>query len=595
MKHPRLLLFVSLFFSVAPIVSGSTEPVAQLLEAFLNSGGKSSSIRVGTGLLDSLKELDFYTTGRLSLPLLPSVGVVLDLGGAGAGSPFLPLPAPQRIYFDWTNTGSLSPAAAQAKTMFFRLIQDKFAELFSGDDLDMEDGEKSVDFFSESANDDRKKSLLERVFSFRMTPGLVYALKLFLLLKHAGEHYRKSWRDGKNNSDRFIQGFSYVADVGILTLRLFAAWRRDSRAIGGISAAIEDNMPALGQILRDTSRKCIPASMNPNHDELYLHRKLDGMWKLIVQGDGIVFGPDGSVQRGLGCAVTGLECRSEEEAALLGKFLSQKQINWDKIETQDMQNKPFIVRVAMLAQMYTMQLARLSEEARNQRLAAFEPIRDAIEDIVLRQAQHDFGRIDFDDADAVGVHQQLKTREFRELIGPDKPLGEYNLLPCVVHAGKYVYYCTNETGASDAAKIVAVIFFQALWRYIEVIRGNNEMNAELTAKIMEKERRQKFAQAYLDSPEASFLKLPLGLLMERPTTDFYAIAGQYFKDSAECSKVIKTLISDTVAIHVKAAQRVGNLYREALLNLAEKPKFQALKAGIETDCPQLGAAVVQAK
>ncbi len=587
MKHLRLPLYVALFF-VASSALPTTEPVAQLLEAFLNSGGKSSPLKVGSGLLDSLKELDFYSTGRIALPLPLSVSVVLDLGGAGAGSPFLPLPSPQRIYFDWTDTGSLSPAAAQAKTMFLKMIQDRFAELFSSDDFDVEDGEKSIDFFNESPSADRKKHLLERLFSFRMTPGLVYALKLFLLLKHAGEHYRKSWRDGKNSSNRFIQGFSYVADVGILTLRLFAAWRRDSRAIGGISAAIEENMPSLGELLRNVSRKCIPQSMNPSRDELYLHRKLDSMWKLIVQGDGIVFGPDGSVQRGLGCSVTGLECRSAEEAALLGEFLSQKQINWDKLETQDMPNKPFIVRAAMLAQMYAMQLGRLPEKARDERLAKFEPVRDAIEDIVMRQGLHDFGRFDFEAQDAVGIHAQLKTKEFRELIGPDRPLGEYNALPKVVYAGNYVYYCTNETGATDAAKIVAVIFFQALWRYIEVVRGNNEMNAELTAKIMEKERRQKFAQAYLDSPEASFLKLPLGLLMERPTTDFYAIAGQYFKDSAECSKVIKSLISDTVTIHVKAAQRVGNLYREALLNLANKPKFASHKEKIGADCPLLG-------
>lgn len=568
----RLRLFFYLgFFAITTSLTPATEPMAQLLEAFLNSGGQASPIKMSaSGFMTSLKELDFYTTGRLSLPFFSGFGVMFDLGGAGSGSPFLALPEPQRVYLDWNDNGSLSPAAAQARTMFMKIAQDRLVGFFNDDMLGSSDGEGAIDFFGEDDEAGKKRHPLERLFSFKVTPGLVYAIKLFLLLKHAGEHYGKKFLDKKESSDRFVRGFSYVADIGVLTLRLLKAWRRDSRAAGGISAAIEDCMPSLGQLLRDVSRKCIPATLNPSHDEMFLHNKLDRMWKLIMTGDGIEFGPDGSVQRGLGVAISGLECRSAEEAKILSDFLNQKQINWDKIETQDMADKPFIVRVAMISQLYAMQMHRLPEAEQTERRATFEVVRGIIEDIVLRHGQKEFGRYDLDSTNPVGVDAHLLTDSFRSLVGPGRPLGYAGDLPKVVHADHFVYYCTNETDATDAAKIVAVIFFQALWEYLEVMRGNNEMSAEITARVREKERRQQFAQAYLENPEASFLKLPLGLLLERPTVDFYAVAGPYFKDSKECSNAIKTLIKGTLESHKKAAARVGNLYREALDNLKKK-------------------------
>lgn len=574
-------LFLSLFFGMCLVATSSplrpaATDYAQLLEVFLNSSGQSSPLFGTTSwrpkdLFRNLKELDFYTTGRLTLTLPYGFGVAFELGGAGAGSPFLPLPAPQKVYVSFESP-NYTPAQAQAVNALMKIVQNALSDSISdlGNEQDLVNG-KAVDFFAEPGKAEGKKHPFERFMSFRMTPGIIFIIKALLLVKHAAEYYGSggigSKIFGRTRNEQFMQFFSYVADLGILMIRLARAWKRDSRAIGGMSAALEERAPGVGAFLRTVSSKHLPKGMNPDGDELYLHKKIDSFWRFVMEGGGLDFAVDGSIKKGLGFAVTGLECRTPAQAAQLAAFLSQPQINWDKIETQDMVGKPFIVRVATLQHIYAAQLARLPEEVRAQRQRAFEPIKGIIDDIILRQAEDNFGRYDLDDVQNMGASPQLKTREFLSLVGPDRPLGAYNVLPKVVSAGNYVYYCTNETTAVDAAKVVAVIFFQALWRYLEVMRGSTEMSAEVTARVKEKERQQRFAQEYLKTSEAGFLRLPLGLMLERPTVDFYAIAGQFFKDPKERENNVQELVRATAHIHAKAAARVGNLYREARVTL----------------------------
>jgi hypothetical protein len=192
------------------------------------------------------------------------------------------------------------------------------------------------------------------------------------------------------------------------------------------------------------------------------------------------------------------------------------------------------------------------------------------------------GRFDLDPTNNQTAHPKLKTKEFMSLVGPDKPLASYTQLPQVVSAGNTVYYCTNETGPVEAGKLVAVIFFQAFWQYLEVLRGNNEISSTLTAQIKEKERMQQSAQAYLVEPEASFLVLPLGLLLERPSVDFYAIAGKLFPKDVERDEAVKKLVEATKNNHERAAVRVGNLYQKALTDLkARGGKFGNIKVPSE--------------
>ncbi len=549
-RGARLYLCISFVCSSFSLMAADILP---LLESFLTQGGQEINI------LDNIKSLDFYTTNRIALSV-GGVSLGFDLG-AGCGSPFLPLPAAQRMYFDW-NRDQPSGVDGQARSALLKVMQDQlFAALGGGT------SEKSpIDFFAQGGPETIKQHPLERLFNFKITPGMIWAIKFGLLLKHMGQSL------SNKEQNRFIQGFSYAADLGVLTIRLMRSLRRDSRVAGGISAVIEERLPVVGKILREVSTKYIPESQNPERNALFLHRKLDSFWKMIMDGDGIVFGSDGSVQKGLGFGVTGLECRTPQDAQFLSAFLNQKQINWDALETQTMVNKPFILRVATLAQMYLKQIEGLAPEVKATRAKDAAKLQEIVQDLVVRDAQKNLGRYDLDTANNVSIHPQLAKASFSALIGPGKVIDNYTSLPLVVAADKWVYFCTNQTGPVEAGKLVAIIFFHALWRYMEVIRGNKEMDADITAKIREKDRAQTSAQRYLQTPEASFLQLPLGLLLERPTVDFYALAGKFEKDKKrleERDELVKKLIQATKENHVKAAVRVGNIYRKALEKVAK--------------------------
>jgi hypothetical protein len=567
-------LFLGIIF-VGATVSVAPNDIALLLETFLSQGGQEWSVNK---LFTDIKSLDFYTTNRISIALPAGVSLGFDLGGAGCGSPFLPFPQAQRLYFDW-NREQPSDAGDQAKTALLKVLQDQLFGALGGASV----AQTPVDFFAEGDQPVLKQHPLEKMFNFKITPGIVWTIKFGLLLKHMGQSLRN------NNADnRFMQGFSYLVDFGVLTIRLLRSLNRDKRSAGGISTVLDERLPVVGQILRELSTKYIPESQNPDHNPLFLHRKIDGAWKLIIDGDGILFGADGSVQRGLGFAVTGLECRNQQEAELLNAFLNQKQINWDSIETQTMITKPFVVRVATLLQMYTQQLQSLPEVQRANRIKDAARLQDIVQDLVLRNAQRSFGRYDLDPNNNVGVHPQLASTEFSSLIGSGRAIDSYTALPVVTTAGKWVYFCTNQTGPLEAGKLVAVIFFQALWKYLEVIRGSKEIDNEITAKVREKERSIQSAQAYLQTGEACFLQLPLGLLLERPTVDYYALALKFIKDkeaNLKREELVENLIACAKINHGKAAARVGNIYKKCLEQLHAKrtglvPNFSKYNAAL---------------
>jgi|GEM_PF-1905469 len=588
MMRLRLFVFSCMMSSVLGAAVAPAD-FAYVLETFLNSSGQKWLPSV-----NDFKDLDFDQTGRLAIPFpFFDLSLVFDLGGWGAGSPFLPLPPAQRPYIDFSAAG-LSPVADQAKIAMMKLIQN---QLFGALGNSFGSSDSSVDFFSEDDASTQKKHLAEQIFNFKITPSMVYVIKLVLLMKkitEAGVSTGLSEGAWEGAKDAFSVTLTSLADFGILTFRLLNAWNRDSRVAGGLSAVIDEKSPEIGQLLRKMSKSSWG-------DELFIHRKLDSGWKLLMEGGGIVFGLDGSVKRGLGFAVSAIECASEADAAKLSEFLNQKQLNWDKIETQDMVGQSFLTRVSSLLQMYYQQITQLPEEVRGER----EQHAEALSEILDNCTPVDLGRYDLDITNNTAIHPKLKSAAFRSLVGEGRALASYSTLPKVVSAGNSVYFCSNQTGPLDAAKLVAIIFFQALIRYISVLRGSNEMSSEMTAQIKEKERMLQSAHAYLAQPEASFLIVPLGMMLERPSVESYAIAGKYFgknaarKQANEAvpagdatnaepkdtrAEAVAQLLQDAGKNYERAAARVGNIYKKAIKGLQGRltigvPELAELGAG----------------
>jgi len=603
MMRLRLFMFSCMMSSVLGAAVAPAD-FAYVLETFLNSSGQKWLPSV-----NDFKDLDFDKTGRLAIPFpFFDLSLVFDLGGWGAGSPFLPLPPAQRPYIDFSAEG-LSPVADQAKIAMMKLIQN---QLFGALGNSFGSSDPSVDFFSEDDASTQKKHLAEQIFNFKITPSMVYIIKLVLLMKkitEAGVSTGLSEGAWEGAKDAFSVTLTSLADFGILTFRLLNAWNRDSRVAGGLSAVIDEKSPEIGQLLRKMSKSSWG-------DELFIHRKLDSGWKLLMEGGGIVFGLDGSVKRGLGFSVSAIECASEADAAKLSEFLNQKQLNWDKIETQDMVGQSFLTRVSSLLQMYYQQITQLPEEVRGDR----EQHAETLSEILDNCTPVDLGRYDLDITNNTAIHPKLKSAAFRSLVGEGRALASYSTLPKVVSAGNSVYFCSNQTGPLDAAKLVAIIFFQALIRYISVLRGSNEMSSEMTAQIKEKERMLQSAHAYLAQPEASFLIVPLGMMLERPSVESYAIAGKYFAknaarkqaneavpagDAANAepkdtrAEAVAQLLQDAGKNYERAAARVGNIYKKAIKGLQGRlttnvPDLAELGVGGPTAAPAEATPVAAA-
>jgi len=397
MVQMRNFLYISLFCVLSTAsVRPATDPV-KLLEMFLNAGGQSASLSPWnpSGFVQTLKDLDFKKTGRfaLSMPLLP-VALVFDIGGPGAGSMFFPLPPAHNLYFDW-DTALIDTPAAQARLALLKLGQEKLFGAIARGEFSSDEDRVAVDFFG-GDGEASKKHWIERVFDFKVTPEVVWLIKVMLLMKYAVEHVPNEYSSA---SDKLLQSMGLLVDFGVLTMRLFRAWRRDSRAVGGISAAIKDKSPWLAEALSKISEKVF-------NDPARIMKMLDKMWRVIADGEGIIFGADGSVQRGLGFSVTGCACRSETEAARLCAFLNQKQINWDVLETQTMVGKSFLVRTALLVESFGKQLAQLPEGQRIVAGERFKGIEDTIRYLIASEGEEDFGRYDIDPANNKMLHHR---------------------------------------------------------------------------------------------------------------------------------------------------------------------------------------------
>ncbi|MEI7580723.1 MAG: hypothetical protein WCJ17_02900, partial [bacterium] len=178
MMRLRLFMFSCMMSSVLGAAVAPAD-FAYVLETFLNSSGQKWLPSV-----NDFKDLNFDKTGRLAIPFpFFDLSLVFDLGGWGAGSPFLPLPPAQRPYIDFSAEG-LSPVADQAKIAMMKLIQN---QLFGALGNSFGSSDPSVDFFSEDDASTQKKHLAEQIFNFKITPSMVYIIKLVLLMKKITE------------------------------------------------------------------------------------------------------------------------------------------------------------------------------------------------------------------------------------------------------------------------------------------------------------------------------------------------------------------------------------------------------------------------
>lgn len=591
MTRVRMLFLCGLFSLTCSVVMPAD--LAQLLESFLDLSADMNSGAASKNALTVLAEADFYKTGELTIPFPMGFGLVVRLGGPGAGSPLISLPVAERPLITW-GAYDMSTPEARARMALLKLFQNKLFSAF-GDAFSegSEDGKDKVDFFSAAPRSHEKKHPMERIFNFKITPGMIWFIKLGLLVKHAAENAR-----GQDLSvrDHVMHALLYAVDFGLVTMRLLRAWRRDGRSIGGISAVIEEKMPPLAKMLRTISAQYVPEGVNPERDELFLHNAIDKTWRLVMDGDGIQFGPDGSVVRGLGMAVSAIEFGSAAEAARVSAFLNQPQINWDSIEQGNMKGKSFIMRAATLAEMFGRQLAGLPDAQRKVAEGRFRGIKESIDNAISGNTARSFGRFELDVTSNVGGNALMKDAGFLELVGPGKALSDYGKMPCVVQADKRVYYCTTEVGAMEAGRLAVVVLFQALWKYLDAVRGGDSMGADVTKKIKEIERCQESVQRYIETEEASFMKLPMDLLLERPTVDHLSMVKRYITDPAERQTAVNTLIRDVTSMHEKAAARIGNIYRKALNQLNSDSRYKRFYKKIDmTQYPELAPVVVAAK
>lgn len=515
---------------------------------FSSLNGAAAALQPLTELLNNwgttattFKQLDFDTTDRVALPI--NIGtfkanIGIDLGGSGCGMPLLPLPVAQQPHLDFSNGSLLSPDASRFARVGMRIAQEKLTE-FLGVSAFGNDGENIVDFFDESGASVQKKHWLEKMINFRVTPGMVYGIKLALLMKHFVQHGRQ---DG-------VKIFRYLIDWGVLSIRLLRSWRRDSSRLGGISAIIDQNAPVLSGMLKKVSLSL--------GDEMFLHRKLDTAWRVIMEADGLIFGQDGSVQRGLGFAVSGLTCQNAAQAEQLEAFFNSPQINWEKLESQDLSNASFQQMAVKLLDIYGKQIASASGDSPMMaRAKEYQQLKAA-----LNQARYaEYPRYDLspDESDK-SAHALGHNKEFTALLAPGGALSSYQALPKVVRAGNQVMYCSNKVGPIDAGRLLAIIFFQALWRYMDVVRGHGEQGKRMRAEIQKGHDQQVHAEQYLQTAQGKFLALPLQVMLARKTNEFYQLAAPHY--TKEKKLLVGKLIADTAAIRVRGAQRRGQEMR----------------------------------
>lgn len=532
MRIKTFTLLAGLGFATATL-SGAASALQPLTE-LLNTWGTTAT---------SFKQLDFDTTDRIALPIHIGqfeANIGIDLGGAGCGMPMLPLPVAQQPHLDFSNGSLLSPDASRFARVGMRIMQEKLTEVL-GQSAFGSDGAGIVDFFDESGVSAQKKHWLEKALNFRVTPGMVYGIKLALLMKHFIQHSR----------DDGVRIFRYLLDWGVLTIRLLRSWRRDSNRLGSISTVIDQNAPILSGMLKKMSA--------PLGDEMLLHRKLDTAWRVIMEADGLVFGQDGSVQRGLGFAVSGFSCQNTAQAEQLERFLQSPQINWEKLESQDLASSSFQQMAAKLLDIYGKQI---TSSGAHERMSELKQLKNAFQNSqFVVYPRYELAPDETDRTD----HALAKDAAFTSLTAPGGPLASSQALPKVVRAGNQVLYCSNKVGPVDAGRLLAIITFLALWKYLDVVRGHGEQGKRLRSSVEKEYAMQQHAQQYLNMAEGKFLALPLQTLMTRKTNNFYKLAAPHY--TKQTKLLVGKLISDTAQIRTRGAQRRGQEMRALALRL----------------------------
>ena len=133
-------------------------------------------------------------------------------------------------------------------------------------------------------------------------------------------------------------------------------------------------------------------------------------------------------------------------------------------------------------------------------------------------------------------------------------------MPRVVRAGTFVYFCTNKMSSLDAARVLAVIVFQALWQYVDALRGQGKDGQRLlTQKLKSISARWPIHNVICRQKRDYFLHAHgPAALFARPTTNIYAMAGKAY-EHPESKKYVGEVVNRVKRKHIEGVKRRADL------------------------------------
>lgn len=605
----RFSLIFSLFVSCA--ISAPTDSTSSLaskipdmVHDFMSNASNSAH---------AIADLNFFEHDRLGIPLF-GADIGFSLGGVGAGSLLEPFPpGGERIDVRFRNVDPsvndlLSATTGLLQDEFGGILQGTFGSLFKdviGEQMGLGRPTARIEFESDSA---QSTHWLDRFLDFKVTPGLIYGVKVALLVKHYVQH-------GRHDDQESLA--AYVANFAVLTIRLLRTWERDSKAKGGMKAVLRDKAPMLAQVLTSISAK---VTQGKNVD--FLLNKIERFWQVVVKGDGITFDDNGEAH-GFGFNVSGFECNSAD-AAVLGSFFSKDRFAAFMKKTG---NGSFLNAATEAVRQYTayatQKLQQANEmddgksaedKAEQARLkkerdvaikeakavaADAKKVRDAFVRVVEGNKYRDFGRIDPARIDQKEYQERIKPlggSSFAALFKDDKPLADESQLPKVVRVSNKVLYCSHSVGFMDSAYLVSAIFFKALWEYLDVMNGAGE-SQDIIARVKETRRKQNLVQRYLNDASNKYLTYFGPALLTRPTANVYQLAGK-IKESAGGRNTLNKILGAAGASRIwgiKLRMAIAAALLNAIKDKAKKTGLQipALPARAPTFTPVLDVAQLE--
>lgn len=588
----RFSLLFSLVVSCAVSVAqpnSLADKIPDMVQDFMSNTSHSAH---------SIADLDFFEDARFEVPLF-GADVGFSLGEAGAGSLLLPFPpGGERIevrfsHVDPSVNDLLSATTGLLQDELGGILQGTFGSLFKdivGEQVGLGRPTAAVSFVSGEVE---STHWLDRFLDFKVTPGLVYAVKVALLLKHYIQH-------GRHDDQESLA--AYVANFAVLTIRLLRTWERDSKAIGGMKAVLKDKAPVLAKVLTSISTK-VTHGTNPD----LLLNKIERFWHVVVKGDGITFDDSGEA-RGFGFNVSGFECNASD-AATLASFFSQEIF----LKFMEKTGKGSFLNAATEAvRQYTAETAQLLQhayemddgksasdqtektslkKARDQEIVkakkavtAAKKVRDAFVRAVDGNKYRDFGRVDPARVGQKEYQERIKPlggSSFAALFKDGKPLANEGALPKVVRVGNKVLYCSHSVGFVDSAYLVSAIFFKALWEYLDVMNGAGE-SAEIVKQVRETRRKHNLVQRYLNDASNKYLTYFGPALLTRPTANVYQLAGK-IKESAGGRAALHKILG------VAGAQRVAGIKLRMAIAVALLQAIKVKAKMAELQIPELPA------